>query len=305
MTARGSSEPTALDPVPLRTTTLRPRVRRRRLLLVLGLVILGSLTAFALCAPLFGSPTDQDFTGGLSEDGLPLPPDLGSEYPLGTDTLGRDMLARLAYGGRVSLLVAAVSTVTSLTVALAIGLTAGFFRRADAILMRATDVALAFPGILAALVLAGLLPAGVTRVIVIITVLFWAYPARLVYGDTLRVRGRGFVEAAEAAGSPGTRTIRLHVLPHVFPLLLAYVPLGAAAAILFESTLSFIGAGISLPTPSWGNMIQEGQRTMSFAPHMLIEPSVLLAAAILAFLLIGQGLVDREGTEIGGSWLDI
>lgn len=272
---------------------------------MLGLVILGVLTAFALCAPLFGSPTDQDFTGGLSEDGLPLPPDLGSEYPLGTDTLGRDMLARLAYGGRVSLLVAAVSTVTSLTVALGIGLTAGFFRRADAILMRATDVALAFPGILAALVLAGLLPTGVTRVIVIITVLFWAYPARLVYGDTLRVRGRGFVEAAEVAGSPGTRTIRLHILPHVFPLLLAYVPLGAAAAILFESTLSFIGAGISLPTPSWGNMIQEGQRTMAFAPHMLIEPSVLLAAAILAFLLIGQGLVDRGGTEIGGSWLDI
>ena len=175
-----------------------------------GVGILGALLAFAILAPVFGSPVHQDFIHGLSNNGFPT--GISARYPLGTDTLGRSLLARLAYGARASMVVAAVSTISTLTVALAVGVVAGFFRgKTETALMRLADVALAFPAVLVALILAALLPAGLLRVLVIITVLFWAYPARIIYSEVLRIRSRGFVEAAEAAGSPGRSTIRRHV----------------------------------------------------------------------------------------------
>ena len=270
-----------------------------------GATLLVLLALLALAAPLFGSPTRQDFTNGLTADGFPLGP--GSRYLLGTDTLGRDMLARLAYGGRVSLLVAIVSTATSLTIGTLVGLWAGYFRGpVEGVLMRITDVALALPAVLAALVLAALIPPGVGRVIVIITALFWAYPARLIYGEVVRLRGRGFVEAAEAFGSPGVSTVRRHILPHTIPLVISYAPLSAAGAVLFEATLSYLGAGINPPTPSWGNMISDGQGAIGFAPHILIEPSVILAGAILSFLLLGEGLKGGTATAVSRtSWLGV
>lgn len=269
-----------------------------------GVGVLGALLLFATFAPVFGSPVHQDFTHGLSQSGFPI--GISARYPLGTDTLGRSMLARLAYGARASMVVAVVSTVSTLTVALAVGVVAGFFRgKTETALMRLTDVALAFPTVLVALILAALLPAGLLRVLVIITVLFWAYPARIIYSEVLRIRSRGFVEAAEAAGSPGRSTIRRHILPHLFPLVVSYAPLNAAAAILFEATLSYLGAGIDPPAASWGNMISDGQQSMSFAPHILIEPSLFLALAILGFLLVSEGLKSRERAIARTSWLRV
>ncbi len=276
----------------------------RRSALRWGVGILGTLLLFALLAPVFGSPVHQDFTHGLSLNGFPV--GVSARYPLGTDTLGRSMLARIAYGARASMLVATVSTMSTLTVALAAGVVAGFYRgKIETVLMRLTDVALAFPAVLVALILAALLPAGLFRVLVIITVLFWAYPARIVYSEVLRMRGRGFVEAAEAAGSPGRATILRHVLPHLFPLIVSYAPLNAAAAILFEATLSFLGAGIDPPAASWGNMISDGQQSMGFAPHILIEPSLFLALAILGFLLVSEGLKARDRAVSRISWLAV
>ena len=270
--------------------------------LISGAGILGALLMFALLAPVFGSPVHQDFAHGLSKSGFPI--GISARYPLGTDTLGRSMLARLAYGARASMVVASVSTVSTLTVALAVGVVAGFQRgRTESALMRLTDVALAFPAVLVALILAALLPAGLFRVLVIITVLFWAYPARIVYSEALRMRSRGFVEAAEASGSSARATIRRHILPHLFPLVVSYAPLNAAAAILFEATLSYLGAGIDPPAASWGNMIADGQQSMSFAPHILLEPSLFLALAVLAFLLLGEGLKARERAISRTSWL--
>ena len=273
-----------------------------RTALTSGAVILVALVIFAAAAPLFGSPFHQDFTHGLTAKGFPV--GISARYPLGTDTLGRSMLARLAYGARVSMLVAAISTVSTLTIAVLIGVVAGFYRnRVEPFLMRITDVALAFPAVLVALVLAALLPAGLVRVLVIITVLFWAYPARVVYSEVLRMRGRGYIEAAEASGSPGRVTIARHVVPHLGPLVASYAPLNAAAAILFEATLSYLGAGIDPPTPSWGNMISDGQNAMGFAPHILLEPSLFLGLAVLGFLLVSQGVKAREGGVSRVSWL--
>jgi peptide/nickel transport system permease protein len=269
-----------------------------------GVGILAALLAFGILAPLFGSPVRQDFTHGLSADGFPV--GISARYPLGTDTLGRNMLSRLAYGARASMVVAVVSTISTLTLALAVGLVAGFYRgKAESILMRAIDVALAFPAVLVALILASLMPAGLLRVVVIITILFWAYPARIAYSEVLRMRSRGFVEAAEAAGSPGRSTIRRHVLPHLLPLIVSYAPLNAAAAILFEATLSYLGAGINPPAASWGNMISDGQQSMGFAPHILVEPSLFLALAILGFLLLSEGLKARERAVSRVSWLAV
>lgn len=269
----------------------------------IGLLLLGILVAVAVAAPVFGSPTHQDFTNGLTSDGFPLGP---GGYPLGTDELGRNMLARLAFGARTSLTVALVSTVTSLVLAVTVGVFAGFYRGAlETILMRLTDVALAVPFVLAALVLAAVIPPGLARVIVIITALFWAYPARLIYGEVVRLRRRGFIEASDAAGSTGIGTIRRHVIPHVLPLVVSYMPLNAASAIGFESALSYLGAGINPPTPSWGNMISDGQSTIAYSPHLLVEPSLMLGLAVLTFLLIGEGIKAVDAAVTRTSWLDV
>src|SRR5262249_28279731 len=154
---------------------------------------------------------------------------------------------------------------TSITIGAAVGLVAGYFGGPlGAVLMRITDVGLALPYTLAALVIAGLMTAGLTRVIVIITALFWAYPARLVYGEVGRLRRPRLGESGEGRGAGGVTVVRRHLAPHMSPLLLAYSPLNAASAVVFEATLSYLGAGINPPTASLGNMISDGQDAISY-----------------------------------------
>jgi peptide/nickel transport system permease protein len=281
--------------------------RRRRLpaSLILGLVLLGGIAALAVAAPLFGSQTYQDFQRGLTDAGLPV--SIGSPgFPLGSDTLGRDLLPRLAYGGRISLTVAVVSTVTSVGLGLIVGVVAGYYRRGtESVLLRLADIALALPFTLAALAIAALIPAGMTRVILIITLLFWAYPARLFYGEVLALRTRTFIAAAEASGVPRPLIVWRHIRPHITPLVWTYAPLNAAAAVGFEATLSFLGAGVNPPGASWGNMISEGEDAIFYAPHLLIEPAVMILLATMSFLLIGAGLKGSSATREEVSWLDV
>lgn len=272
--------------------------------LVVGLVLLIGLVALALAAPLFGDPLRQDISEGLGPTGQPLPP--GGKYLLGTDSLGRDLVPRLAYGARVSITVAVLANVASLVIGVGIGLVAGFYRGiAESILMRGVDIALALPYVLFALALAAILPSGMTRVVVIIAALFWAYPARLFYGEVLRLRGRGFVDASVASGASGLTVVGRHVLPHLGPLILTYTPLNAASAVLAEATLSFLGAGINPPVPSWGNMISEGEGAISYAPHLLLLPGSLIFITALAFVLIGEGLKVRNPGVTRVSWLGV
>ncbi len=270
--------------------------------LIAGTALLAIFVGIAIAAPLFGNPLQQNLIGGLTKTGLPL--GMSWAHPLGTDTLGRSELARLAFGIRTSVIVALVSNLTSIAIGAAVGLAAGFFRGpVEAILMRVTDIGLALPYTLAALVIAGLMTAGLTRVIVIITALFWAYPARLVYGEVLRLRHRGFVESGEAMGASGLAVVRRHLAPHMLPLLVTYSPLNAASAVVFEATLSYLGAGINPPTASLGNMISDGQDAISYAPHLLLVPAVAILAITLSFLLIGEGLKSRNPDLARVSWL--
>lgn len=279
-----------------------PRKARWPGTLIAGTALLLVFTGIAVAAPAFGNPLHQNLLGGLTPSGLPL--GLSWAHPLGTDALGRSELARLAFGIRTSIIVAVVSNVTSIAVGAAVGLAAGFFRGpVEAVLMRLTDVGLALPYTLAALVIAGLMTAGLTRVIVIITALFWAYPARLVYGEVLRLRHRGFVESAEAMGVSGTSIATRHLAPHMFPLLVTYSPLNAASAVVFEATLSYLGAGINPPTASLGNMISDGQSALSYAPHLLLVPAVAILLITMSFLLIGEGLKARNPDLKRVSWL--
>jgi peptide/nickel transport system permease protein len=184
-----------------------------------------------------------------------------------------------------------VSNATSIVIGASVGLLAGYFRGpVEQFLMRFTDVGLALPYTLAGLVIAAVMSAGMTRVIVIITVLFWSYPARLVYGEVLRLRKRGFVEAGEAMGAGGLRIVRRHLAPHVTSMMIAYSPLNAASAVAFEATLSYLSAGINPPTASLGNMISDGQAAISYAPLLVIAPGLAIMALTLAFLLVGEGV---------------
>jgi ABC-type dipeptide/oligopeptide/nickel transport system permease subunit len=278
-------------------------IRRFPPSLLVGLGLLGLVLAFALAAPLFGNPTNQDLTHGLSPSGLPL--GLGSPgYLLGSDPLGRSELPRLAYGARVSLTVAVVSNITSLLVGATVGIVAGFYGGiVEQALMRFTDMGLSLPTTLTALVIAAVLPGGMLRVLIIITALFWAYPARLIYGEILRLRHRAFVEAAEAAGASGPTIMRKHLLPHLSPLMITYFPLNAVSAVLFEAGISFLGAGVNPPTPSWGNMISDGESAISYAPHLLVEPALCILVTTMAFVLIGEGLKVMNPDLARVSWL--
>lgn len=280
-------------------------LRRAPRALLAGVALLTLVVAFALSAPLWGSPTHQDLTNGLTSSGLPRPAGSGG-YPLGTDQLGRDQAARLAYGARVSLTVALVANVTSLLIGALVGVIAGFYGGVtEQLLMRFTDMGLSLPTTLIALVIAALMSSGIIRVVVIVTALFWSYPARLVYGETLRLRRRGFVEAAEASGARGATVIRRHLLPHLSPLIMTYFPLNAVSAVLFEAGISFLGAGINPPTASWGNMVSDGESAISYAPHLIVEPSVCLMITTMAFLLLGEGLKALNPETARVSWLTV
>ncbi|HEX9066329.1 MAG TPA: ABC transporter permease [Streptosporangiaceae bacterium] len=270
--------------------------------LIAGVAILAACAGLAIAAPLFGNPNHQDLVHGLGPTGLPAGP--GGRYPLGADLLGRNELVRLVYGIRVSLTVALISNATSIVIGATVGLLAGYFRGpVEQLLMRFTDIGLALPYTLAGLVIAAVMSAGMTRVIVIITVLFWSYPARLVYGEVLRLRTRGFVEAGEAMGAGGLTIVRRHLAPHVTSMMFAYSPLNAASAVAFEATLSYLSAGINPPTASLGNMISDGQTAISYAPLLVIAPGLAIMVLTLAFLLIGEGVKAFNPDLRRLSWL--
>jgi ABC-type dipeptide/oligopeptide/nickel transport system permease subunit len=270
--------------------------------LTAGVSVLGVLAVLAIAAPAFGNPLHQDLLHGLTATGVPVGP--STRYPLGTDLLGRSELTRLVYGIRVSLIVAIVSNATSIAIGASVGLLAGYFRGPiEQFLMRFTDVFLALPYTLAGLVIAAIMSAGLTRVIVIITVLFWSYPARLVYGEVLRLRKRGFVEAGEAMGASGLSIVSRHLAPQVSTLMLAYSPLNAASAVAFEATLSYLNAGINPPTASLGNMISDGQAAITYRPLLVIAPGVAIIALTMAFLLVGEGIKAFNPDLRRLSWL--
>lgn len=281
-----------------------PERRGGRRLIIAGIAILGCLILIALIAPVFGSPYHL-YANGLDSLGSPLG-FFAPHHLLGTDTLGRDLLSRAAYGLRSTLIIALVANLTSVGLGTVIGLIAGFYRGwTEQVLMRIVDIFLSIPTVLSGLALASIVGQGVTGIIIVVTALYWAWTARLVHGEVVRLRNRGFVEAALAHGVSRLTTLRRHVLPHISAILLNISALNGAAVIVVGSGLSYLGAGVQPPRPELGSMLEEGSSSIDYAPHLLVVPLVLIVLAVMSFVLIADGMNRLNPLSERRSWLDI
>ena len=215
-------------------------------------------------------------------------------HPLGLDELGRDILARLIEGARISLMVGIAVVSVSSTVGMFFGSIAGYFGgAADDVISRVIDVLMAFPGILLAIALVAVLGPSLTNVVIALSVIGWVGYARLVRGQALRAREFEFVQAARACGASSARIVLRHVLPTALPSVVVQATLGMAGAIIAEAALSFLGLGVQPPTPSWGSMLDAGRAHLFDAPHLTIFPGLAIALLVLGFNFLGDGLRDR------------
>jgi peptide/nickel transport system permease protein len=267
------------------------RLRRDRAAMVGGLIVL-ALAAIALLAPVV-APFDpnQRLRDGLGDLGQPLP--AGGKYLLGTDGLGRDLLSRLIWGGQLSLLIGITANSLAVAIGLVLGATAGYIQGAvGQVIMRTVDVLMAFPPLLLAIALAALLRPSVGVVITVIAFTYWIYLARIVYGQTLSLREKEFVEAARAIGAGHFEIIFRHLMPHLASVAIVYATLGIASTVLTEASLSYLGIGVRPPTASWGGIIREAQQYYRAAPWLIAFPGVALTLAVMGFNLLGDGLRD-------------
>ncbi len=267
-------------------------------------VFLIALAALAALAPMLAAATALD-PGNVDIYHRFGPPSL--KHWLGTDELGRDVLMRLLYGGRVSLAVGFTAALVSAVIGTAIGLPAGFFGgRLDAALMRLTDGMIALPLLPLLVVLAAVdlgklgVPQSIVqsesidfwRIVFIISAVGWTTVARLVRGAALSLRESAFVRAAEAVGAGGWRIMTRHILPNVASPVIVATTLSVGHVILFESVLSFLGLGIAPPVPSWGNMMTDAQELVWSDPALALYPGALIFATVIAFNFLGDGLQD-------------
>lgn len=252
-----------------------------------GLAIVAVVFLSAILAPwlLPWDPATQDLPNRLEGPTW--------NHWLGLDELGRDILARVLLGARVSLIVGLVVVGVSSIVGMAVGAISGYYGGGvDQIIGRVMDVLMAFPGMLLAIALVAVLGPSLVNVVLALAVIGWVGYARLVRGQVLRAREFEYVTAARALGAGTVRILARHVLPTALPPLLVQATLGMASAILSEAALSFLGLGVQPPTPSWGTMINGGRVHLLDAPHLTVFPGLFLAVVVLGFNFLGDGLRD-------------
>ena len=271
---------------------LARRLTRRRTALF-GLAVVAIVLVTALSAPVISpfDPLEQDIGQRLKEPGWVDPQ--GRVHLLGTDHLGRDILARIVYGSRIALVVGLSAVIISGILGMAIGLIAGYFGgRVDDFFMRLADIQLAFPFILLAIAVIGVLGPSLGNIIVVIGVSSWVVYARVVRGEVLSIREREFVQAAVALGSQDGRILLRHVLPNAFTPWLVVATLDMARVIVTESALSFLGLGVQPPTPTWGGMLADGRVYLSTAWWLATFPGLAILITVLGINLFGDGLRD-------------
>lgn len=271
--------------------TVWQRLKKRKLALF-GMALI-ALTVFgALFAPYLTpyEPNDQMFDG-LTMQGAPMAP--GAQFALGTDLLGRDLLTRILYGARTSLIIGVLANGVALIIGTFIGVTAGYFGGIwGNILMRFTDLMMAFPALLLAICLAAIFQPSLWIVAMVIATVNWVQTARVLYAETASLSQREFIAAERTLGAGNVRILFKHILPHLTPTIIVWGTLGISTTVLLEATLSFLGVGVQPPTPSWGNIIFENQTYFQAAPWLVFFPGVAIVTLALAFNLVGDALRD-------------
>jgi peptide/nickel transport system permease protein len=216
-----------------------------------------------------------------------------ADHLLGFDQIGRDILSRLIYGSRVAMIVAMLATAIAVAIGVAIGTTAGYLGgRVDAVLSRITDALMAFPILVLLIALVAVVGPSLTNVIVVIGATAWASYARVVRAEVLSLREQEFVVAARAVGATARRVIWRHLVPNVMGPVIVLATLSVGNIIILEAALSFLGLGVRPPTPDWGGMLADGRAYIMIYPQIVIVPGVMIAATVLAFNLLGDGLRD-------------
>jgi peptide/nickel transport system permease protein len=254
---------------------------------VFGLVIIALFIAVAILAPLFApyDPTAQSWTAVRKAP--------SAAHWFGTDELGRDVLARVIFGARASLLAGVISVAIALSIGVPLGLIAGYLGGpVDMLLSRITDAMLACPFLILAIALAAFLGPSLGNAMIAIGITTTPILVRLTRGQVMAVKVEDYVEAARALGNPRWRIAIVHILPNILPALLVQATLSIAAAIIAEASLSFLGLGQQPPAPSWGSMLNSAQRFLTQAPWMAIWPGLAIFLAVLSFNLVGDGLRD-------------
>jgi peptide/nickel transport system permease protein len=266
-----------------------------------GAILVGGVGVAALLAPLIAphDPTTQ-FNDGISLIGEPL--GHTAKYPLGTDFEGRDILSRLVYGARLSLAISLGGNGLAVLLGVTLGMLAAWWRGwAEAVIMRCTDVMLAFPALLLALALVGIRGPSLSVIVVVIALVSWTAMCRITYGQVLALREREWVAAARAMGFGDLRILLRHILPHLFAPIAVYATLGIALTIVFEGSLAYLGLGVPNPAPSWGRMIHDGSDPNALQYYWLIlYPSLALFLTVLGFNILGDALRDALDPQAGG-----
>ena len=265
---------------------LRRRLMRDRTALA-GIIIVVVLFGLAILAPLIAphNPAAQYLNERLAAPSL--------NFPLGTDHLGRCLLSRLLYGARLSLASAGLASLLILAIGISVGALAGYAGGwVDTVIMRVVDLILAFPLLVLALAITGMIGIGMTSVLVGIVSVWWASYARIVRGLVLSIRERPFIEAARAVGVTPGRIITRHVLPNIIAPVIVLATLEIGGLILAISGLNFLGLGVQSPTPEWGAMLNDGRPFLRSAPQLMIYPGLIISLCVLGFNLLGDGLRD-------------
>lgn len=269
---------------------------RRDKVATISLAVILLIVLMAIFAPVFAAvtghpPNEQYRVSGLTPDGLPRGPN--GTFWLGTDDLGRDVLVRIAYGARVSLLVGVVATAITVAVGVVLGLAAGFLGGiVDTLLARLIDVVLSVPFLLVAIALVSVTGPSMTVTVLVIGFFSWASVARIVRGQVLSLREREFVEAARSLGARDTRIMFVDILPNVLAPVIVYTTLLIPVVIVTQATLSFLGLGLAPPTADWGGMLSESQNYYTTAWWFILFPGLALLITTLAFNLFGDGVRD-------------
>ena len=298
------SDPSVFDmTLSIATPPVEPGALRRlvkRPLALMGLLLIAAIVIGAVFAPWL-TPYDpsEQFFDGLSLEGAPLGP--SAQYWLGTDLLGRDLFTRILYGARTSLVIGIVANGAALLIGTTVGITAGYFGGfLGSVLMRFTDLMMAFPALLLAICLAAILRPSLWIVSMVIAFVYWVQIARVIYTETRALAERDFIAAERSLGAGSGRILLKHIMPHLYSTIIVWGTLGISTTVLLEATLSYLGVGVQPPMPSWGNIIFENQTYFQAAPWLVFFPGLAILALALAFNLVGDALRDvLDPTERG------